>query len=81
MLFNLLLNLAATQINNTVSSLVTIALLLPSLAVSARRLHDLGKTGWWMLLGIIPLANFLLIYWNCQVGTDGSNKYGPKQES
>ena len=41
--------------------LVTLALLLPLLAVGARRLHDSGKTGWWQLLVLIPLAGWLVL--------------------
>ena len=77
MLFSVLLNCAGAQISNSVGGVVSLALLLPSLAVGARRLHDLDKSGWWLLLGIIPIANFVLIYWQCNVGTEGQNKYGP----
>ena len=45
----------------TVQGLVTLALLLPLLAVGARRLHDSGKTGWWQLLVLIPLAGWLVL--------------------
>lgn len=76
MLFCVLLNCAAGQINGSVYGIVSLALLLPSLAVGTRRLHDLGKSGWWLLLGIIPIANFLLIYWECQIGNEGENEYG-----
>ena len=56
-----------------------LALLLPAIAVGVRRLHDLGKTGWWLLIGIIPvLGTLLLIYWLVQPGTRGSNEYGPE---
>src|SRR5262245_32636211 len=42
--------------------LIGLGLLAPSLAVGARRLHDTDRSGWWMLLAIVPLANLLLIY-------------------
>ena len=48
-----------------------LAVLLPSLAVAARRMHDVGKSGWFML---IPIYNLVLA---CTNGTDGSNEYGP----
>lgn len=55
-----------------------LAVLLPSLAVGARRLHDLGKSGWWQLLLLIPLIGALvLIYWYIQEGEDRPNDYGP----
>lgn len=76
MLFALIVNAIGTQINDSVSGIISLALVLPSLAVGARRLHDIEKSGWWLLLGIIPLVNFLLIYWYCQPGTPAENKYG-----
>jgi uncharacterized membrane protein YhaH (DUF805 family) len=55
-----------------------LAVLIPSLAVVFRRLHDLDKSAWWILIGIIPLiGSLLLLYWFCQPGTSGSNQYGP----
>jgi len=77
MLFTVLINCAAAQINNSVYGVISLALLLPSLSVGVRRLHDINKSGWWLLLGIIPIANFLLIYWECSVGTNEGNNYGP----
>jgi uncharacterized membrane protein YhaH (DUF805 family) len=53
-------------------------MLVPSLAVGARRLHDIGKSGWLQLLGLIPIIGWiLLIYWAAQPGETGSNQYGP----
>ena len=61
-------------------SIWSLATLLPSLGVSVRRLHDLDKSGWWLLLGFIPLIGALvLLYWFCQPGTPGDNRFGPPQ--
>jgi uncharacterized membrane protein YhaH (DUF805 family) len=54
-----------------------LALLIPGISVSARRLHDVGRSGWWLLLmftciGIIPLT-----IWACIDSTPGENQYGP----
>ena len=58
------------------SILVGLALLVPSLAVGARRLHDIGKSGWLQLLLIIPLLGLLaLIFFWCKPGEDSANKY------
>ncbi len=57
--------------------LVILALLLPTLAVTTRRLHDIGKSGWLQLFNMIPLLNLLLIFWLCKEGNEGNNKYGP----
>lgn len=55
----------------------SLATLIPSLAVAVRRLHDLDKSGWWLLLGFIPLIGALvLLYWFCQPGTPGPNQFG-----
>jgi uncharacterized membrane protein YhaH (DUF805 family) len=61
-----------------VSSLFGLAVLLPGLAVTVRRLHDLDRTGWWIFLGLIPLVGaIILIIWFCSKGTDGPNRFGP----
>lgn len=59
-----------------VLSLLSLAVLVPSLAVSVRRLHDTNKSGWFLLLAFIPLANFYLIYLLIIEGDRGDNQYG-----
>ena len=55
-----------------INSLVGLALFLPGLGVSVRRLHDIDRTGWWILLVLIPLIGaIVLIIWYCQKGTPG----------
>lgn len=61
---------------NYISYIVSLALLIPSLAVSVRRLHDINKTGWLMLLCIIPFVNLYLIYLFVLEGDKFSNDYG-----
>ena len=57
-----------------------LAVLLPSLAVSVRRLHDTGRSGWWMLLGLIPLVNccggIVLLLFFVMDGNSHVNAYG-----
>ena len=61
-----------------VNTLVSLVLLLPSLAVAVRRLHDTGRSGWWLLIGIIPIIGWIiLIVWYCKDTTPGDNQYGP----
>jgi len=58
--------------------IVALALFLPSLAVTVRRLHDTGRSGWWILIGLIPLVGGLvLLVFECQDSQPGSNNYGP----
>lgn len=52
-----------------------LAMLIPSLAVGARRLHDIGKSGWWQLISLTIIGILLLIYWWAQPAT-GENQYG-----
>jgi uncharacterized membrane protein YhaH (DUF805 family) len=60
-----------------VHSLASLALFLPGLAVSVRRLHDLDRTGWWLLIILTGIGLILLLIWFCLRGTTGPNRYGP----
>lgn len=58
--------------------ILTLALLVPSLAVAVRRLHDTGRSGWWLLMGLIPLVGaIVLLVFFCQDSRPGTNQYGP----
>lgn len=60
------------------STLYGLAVLMPSLAVGARRLHDTGRSGWWQLIGLIPIIGWIiLIIFAVLPGEAGANKYGP----
>jgi len=64
MLFIVLVGAALSLLSTTLASLFYLAVLLPDLAVGARRLHDTGKSGWWQLLLIVPLGVIVLIvFW------------------
>ena len=55
-----------------------LAVLLPGLAVSVRRLHDIDKSGWWLLLILIPIIGALvLLVFAIMEGTRGDNRFGP----
>ena len=57
--------------------LFSLAILVPSIAVTARRLHDIGKSGWFQLIAFIPIIGFIwLIVLNATEGTKGDNQYG-----
>lgn len=61
-----------------IGSIFSLAIFLPTWAVEVRRLHDIGKSGWWLLLGLIPVIGFIiLLVWLIKTGTDGDNEYGP----
>lgn len=58
-------------------ALVILGLLIPSVTVAVRRLHDVDKSGWWFLASFIPLFGWvLLLVFLAQRGTDGANRYG-----
>ena len=60
-----------------IGTLFSLALFLPTAAVTVRRLHDIGKSGWWYFYGIIPLLGwFPMLFWLCRKGAEGSNRYG-----
>ncbi|MDX5392303.1 MAG: DUF805 domain-containing protein [Caulobacteraceae bacterium] len=62
------------------SLLLTLGLFLPNLAMSVRRLHDTGRTGWWVLIGLIPIIGFLvLIFFYVQPSNPAGEKYDPPQ--
>ena len=60
------------------SLLFCIATLIPSISVSVRRLHDIGRRGWWLLLCLVPIIGWIwLIVWACFDSKKGENKWGP----
>lgn len=57
-----------------------IASIIPGLALSVRRLHDINKSGWWVLLALIPCVGaIILIVWYCFKSVDEGNAYGTNQ--
>ena len=60
-----------------------LAVTIPTIAVTARRLHDLDKSGWWWLLNLVPvIGGIVLLVWIVKSGTEGPNRFGedPRQE-
>ena len=53
-----------------------LAILLPSIGLAVRRLHDTGRSGWWVLISITIIGIIPLIIWYCTPGQPGENKYG-----
>ena len=55
-----------------------LAVLVPSLAVAVRRLHDTGKSGWFVLIGLVPLVGgIVMLVFTVMDSTPGDNQYGP----
>jgi uncharacterized membrane protein YhaH (DUF805 family) len=55
-----------------------LAVLIPSIAVGARRLHDTDRSGWWLLIALIPfIGAIVLLVFFVLPGTQGTNRFGP----
>lgn len=84
-LFILLLSLLDTVLgfgnNDTLgvfAALYSIAVVIPGFAVFVRRLHDIGKSGWWILIGLVPFVGAILLFlFTIRDGQPGVNQYGP----
>ena len=88
-LFNVIISIVLTVVDGItgslngatgvgfLSGLYSLAVLIPSIAVSVRRLHDTDRSGWWILIGLIPLIGVIvLIVFAFQEGKSGANQYG-----
>lgn len=65
------------QGNGPLSAVFSLLTLLPGIAVAVRRLHDIDRSGWWMLLVFVPLIGWIvLLVWACTLGTAGPNRFG-----
>ena len=62
--------------------LYSLALLIPSIAVTVRRLHDTGRTGWWILIGLVPVVGgIILLIFMVLDSEPGTNQYGPNPKA
>lgn len=76
-LFCVLISLLLSFVNEELATLVMLITFIPNLAVSVRRLHDIGRSGWWMLIVAIPIVGILLLlFWATQEGHPEPNQYG-----
>ncbi|MDO4805151.1 MAG: DUF805 domain-containing protein [Lachnospiraceae bacterium] len=83
LLFTFLLSFVTTLIGNALKmqilpSIAGLAVMVPSIAVGVRRLHDIGKSGWFYLIYLIPIVGvILMIVWGTTDSQPGPNMYGP----
>ncbi|MCH5245682.1 MAG: DUF805 domain-containing protein [Muribaculaceae bacterium] len=84
-LFNAIISIVLTLVGNMIdpsvgkglSYLYALAVFLPGLGVAIRRMHDIGKSGWYLLLSLIPIVGcIILIIWFCKDSQPGENNWG-----
>jgi uncharacterized membrane protein YhaH (DUF805 family) len=85
-LFNVLVGAVASVIDSIlhtrygstglVQALVQLALLVPGIAVGVRRLHDTGRSGWWLLIGLVPVVGWIVLLVFFVQDSQGENQYG-----
>nr|WP_299038738.1 DUF805 domain-containing protein [uncultured Pseudokineococcus sp.] len=86
-LFTVIVNIVATGVDIAIfggrmedpapiSLALTLALLLPSLAVTVRRLHDIDRTGWWILIALIPIIGWIVLLVFHVSDSDSDNRFG-----
>ncbi len=75
-LFQIIVMAVTGALSSTLNGIAALALLLPALAVGARRLHDIGKSAWFMLLGLIPLVGALILLYWCVQPSGPANEFG-----
>ncbi|MFG1872552.1 DUF805 domain-containing protein [Micromonospora arborensis] len=72
------LNFVEGSSSGVIGLIVSLVLLLPGLAVAVRRLHDTDRTGWWVLIALVPIVGaIVLIVFFVLDGTPGANRFGP----
>lgn len=76
--FILRLILGDGTVGAVISGVINLALLLPGLGLSVRRMHDINKSGWWVLINLIPLVGWIIfIIWAAKDSDPTPNQYGP----
>jgi len=76
MLLNLVASFAGPEIGQNAVFIYNLVILSPSLAVGARRLHDMGHSGWWQLLYLTGIGSLVLFVWMMFAGKPESNRFG-----
>jgi uncharacterized membrane protein YhaH (DUF805 family) len=85
-LFAFLVGIVATLIDlaigsRIVSVITTLALLLPGIAVGFRRLHDVGRSGWWILIALVPLIGAIVLLVFALQPSEGPNRFGERADT
>ena len=75
-LFVVLASAVTGLLGNMISGLFSLVVLLPGIAVTARRLHDIDRSGWWQLIGVIPLIGWIVMIVSCCQEAKEPNRFG-----
>jgi len=75
-LFQVIVMVVTGMLSDMLNGLAGLAMLLPGLAVGARRLHDIGKSAWWLLIGLIPIVGFFVLLYFFVQPSGPANEYG-----
>jgi uncharacterized membrane protein YhaH (DUF805 family) len=75
-LFTLLATAVADRLSGTVGNIASLVFLLPGFALIARRLHDVGRSGWWFFIAFTIIGIPVLFYWLIKDSDASANKYG-----
>lgn len=67
------------EITSTISSIYSLAILIPGIAVFVRRMHDINKSGWWWFIALVPfVGGIILLVFMCTDSVNENNKYGER---
>lgn len=79
LLWHLAIIVVLSSLSNVLYYLYALGTLIPSFAVGVRRLHDTNRSGWWLLVSVVPFIGFIvMIVFLASAGTSGGNDYGPE---
>lgn len=81
-IFSIVVGIVDSIIGSQVLTIIySLGLLVPSLAIGARRLHDTGRSGWWQLLYLIPLIGAIVLLVFYVLDSHADNEYGPNPKA
>ena len=80
-ILDLILDTDYSRGSGLINGVTSLALLLPSIAVAIRRLHDTSRTGWWLLIGLIPIIGWIVLIVFYLQDSHADNQYGPNPKS
>ena len=81
-LFCVLISILLSLFSEELATIAMLITLIPNIAVSVRRLHDIDRSGWWMLIVFVPIIGIgLLLFWAAQEGNSQFNQYGPSPKA